>query len=169
MSNQARKKLFNLAQLYQAHEVQDTWNAAKGESVIEHPDKGLISPNQYRQMGSRLGKRCPYCGQKMTYGDSYKASSREEAIKKGFEYINKQGQKTINKAQSIFFDRKYLTLDHKLTKARCPERMFDFDNLQFVCWECNQEKGSNNAFDVQYIFDYLDSLATEALNRYKPL
>ena len=91
MSNLKRKELLDyLAQLYRADEVRDKWEASQKESFINHPLEGLITPNLYRRMG--IGKRCPYCGQKMTYGDNYKTISKQEAIKKGFEYINKQGQ-----------------------------------------------------------------------------
>ncbi len=47
--------------------------------------------------------------------------------------------------------------------------MFDYDNLEIICWRCNREKGDNNSFELQYNQDYLSSLADEALARYPTL
>jgi len=39
-----------LSQLYSSDEIAEIWNANQHLAVIEHPQKGLISPNQYRIM-----------------------------------------------------------------------------------------------------------------------
>ncbi len=156
-----------LNQLYTGKKVQELWNDCQNYPVINHPTEGDISPNKYRAMGK--GKPCPYCGKKMVHGQSYQTNSKTEALKLGFEYINKEGVKTINNAGGKFFHRHYITLDHKINKARCPEKLFDFDNLQYICWECNQLKGDNNAFDLQHTRDYLDALVNEALSHYELL
>ena len=48
---------------------------------------------------------------------------------------NYQGKKVINQINQIFFHPNYVTIDHIINKVRCPEKMFDFDNLQLVCWQ----------------------------------
>ncbi|MDV3002492.1 MAG: hypothetical protein N5P05_004147 (plasmid) [Chroococcopsis gigantea SAG 12.99] len=161
------KTRVKLSALYKSDEINQIWNVCQSKPFINHPQYGNISAGEYRQMG--MGKSCPFCGQKMTYGQQYKTSSLKEAIDKGFEYINKKGQKTINQAGNVYFHRKYITLDHIINKARCPEKMFDYDNLQYMCWECNQEKGDNNAYEIEHTLDYLNDLADEVLERYKPL
>ncbi len=106
----------------------------------------------------------------MAHGkELYSTSSRQEAIKRGYEYVNKKGQKTINAIGNIYFHPNYVTLDHKVNKARCPERMFDYSNLQIMCWQCNTNKSDNNAFEIDYSYEYLNSLANEALTRYQLL
>ena len=157
----------NLKQLYKAKEIQEIWNDFQNSSIINHPTEGKISPNKYRVMG--IGKPCPYCGKKMTHGQSYQTNSKKEALQLGFEYVNKKGERTINKAGAKFFHRHYITLDHKINKARCPEKMFDFDNLQYMCWECNQEKADNNAFDLQHTRNCLNTLVEETLSHYQLL
>jgi hypothetical protein len=39
-----------LSQLYSSDEIAEIWNANQHLAVIKHPQKGLISPNQYRTM-----------------------------------------------------------------------------------------------------------------------
>lgn len=53
--------------------------------------------------------------------------------RRGYEYINRWGNKVINQAGDIFFHPNYVTLDHKHNKARCPEKMFDYSHLEAVC------------------------------------
>lgn len=157
-----------LKTLYKASEISDIWNASKNLAVINHSQYGWITPNQYRAKSK--GKPCPYCGRKMVHGQElYSTSSKKEAIKQGYEYIDKCGNKVINRAGNLFFHPNYLTLDHKLNKARCPEKMFDHDNLECVCWRCNNEKGANNSFELQHNQNYLNSLADEAIVRYPNL
>jgi 5-methylcytosine-specific restriction endonuclease McrA len=106
----------------------------------------------------------------MAHGkEIHSTSSRQEAIHRGYEYVDKRGKKAINATSNIYFHPNYVTLDHKINKARCPERMFDYSNLQIMCWQCNSSKGDNNAFELNYNYEYLDALATEALTRYQLL
>jgi len=154
-----------LRALYQAREIAEVWNASQNMSVIVHPQHGSISPNKYRAMYK--GRPCQYCGCKMVHGqDFHSTSSKQEAIKRGYEYLNKRGRKVINTANKIYFHPNYVTVDHKINKARCPEKMFDYNNLQIMCWRCNKEKGDDNAFELQHTFEYLDTLTDEVLARY---
>ena len=154
--------------LYKASEIATIWNASQNLPVIDHPQHGLISPNSYRAMYKL--KPCPYCGQKMAHDKAFHStSSKQEAIKRGYEYIDKSGKKTINQISGTYFHPNYITLDHKTNKARCPEKMFDYDNLQIMCWRCNQDKGDDNTFELQHTCDRTDALANEALDRYQLL
>ena len=157
-----------LKTLYKASEIADVWNASQNLAIIEHPKHGLISPNAYRAMyGS---KPCPYCGQKMAHGkDIHSTLSKQAALHLGYEYVDKQGKKVINRAGGIYFHPNYVTLDHKTNKARCPEKMFDYTNLQIMCWRCNHNKGDDNTFELQHTCEYLDALAEEAKARYQLL
>ena len=47
--------------------------------------------------------------------------------------------------------------------------MFDYDNLQIMCWRCNRDKDDDNTFELQHTCEYLDTLAEEALARYQLL
>ena len=58
-----------LSQLYSSDEIAEIWNANQHLAVIEHPQKGLISPNQYRTMAKE--KPCPFCGKKMKHGERH--------------------------------------------------------------------------------------------------
>jgi hypothetical protein len=156
-----------LKTLYKASEIAEVWNASQNLAVIEHPN-GLISPNAYRAMYS--SKPCPYCGQKMAHGkDFHSTPSKQKAVKHGYEYTDKWGKKVINQAGGVYFHPNYVTLDHKTNKARCPEKMFDYSNLQIMCWRCNHNKGDDNTFELQHTGEYLDALANEALARYQVL
>lgn len=157
-----RKKLKTL---YRSSEITEVWEAGQNQALIEHPEIGWISPNHYRSMYK--GKPCPYCGKKMLQGkDLYSTSSKKEAIARGYEYRDENGNPIINEANKTFFHPNYLTLDHKINKARCPEKMFDHDNLEAICWQCNRKKSDNNAFEIQYIEEYLECLSREAIERY---
>jgi 5-methylcytosine-specific restriction endonuclease McrA len=157
-----------LRALYEANEIAIVWNESQNLPVIDHPQYGSISPNKYRAMHG--GKPCPYCGLKMAHGkEIHSTSSKQEAIKRGYEYVDKRGKKVINSANSIYFHPNYVTLDHKINKARCPEKMFDYSNLQTMCWRCNKDKGDDNTFELQHTYEYLDTLADEALARYQLL
>lgn len=157
-----------LKTLYEASKIAEIWNASKQLTVINHPKYSWISPNQYRAKSK--GKPCPYCGQKMVHDQDINSTfSRQEAVKRGYEYIDKSGKKTINQAGGNFFHPNYVTLDHKINKARCPEKMFDYDNLQVICWRCNRDKGDDNTYELQYNREHLDALTDEALSRYQLL
>jgi hypothetical protein len=157
-----------LETLYKASEIAIVWNESQSLSVIDHPQYGSISPNKYRAMYG--GKPCPYCGLKMAHGkEIHTTSSRQEAIKRGYEYVDKRGKKVVNTANGIYFHPNYVTLDHKINKARCPEKMFDYSNLQIMCWRCNKDKGDDNTFELRHTCKYLNTLAGEALARYQLL
>jgi hypothetical protein len=154
-----------LKTLYKANEIADVWEAGQHQKLIDHPQHGWISPNQYR--AEYKGKPCTYCGKIMVHGRDYHCTtSKQEAIKRGYEYTDEQGNKMINQAGNTYFHPNYVTLDHKLNKARFPEKMFDYDNLQIICWQCNIKKSDNNSFELQYTCEYLDALVDETLRRY---
>jgi hypothetical protein len=151
--------------LYKAEEINEVWQLCQGEKVIEHPQYGWISPHHYRTMYHN--KPCPYCGQKMVHGQSiYSCQSRSEAMANNWEYLTQQGRKILNQAGGVYYHPNYVTLDHKLNKARFPDRMFDHDNLQIICWKCNHLKRDKNTFDVDHNQSYLDSLVEDTLNKY---
>lgn len=157
-----------LKTLYKASEIAEVWNASQNLAIINHPKHGLISPNDYRAMCN--AKPCPYCGQKMVHRkELHSTLLRQEAVKRGYEYVDKWGKKVINQASGVYFHPKYVTLDHKINKARCPEKMFDYSNLQIMCWRCNNNKGDDNTFELQHTCKYLDALAEQALARYQLL
>ncbi|MBD2576295.1 HNH endonuclease [Oscillatoria sp. FACHB-1406] len=158
-------KKSSLKTLYRASDINRVWQASQNVQAIEHPERGFISPNEYRALYK--GKPCPYCGQKMVHSQQlYSTTSKQEAIDRGYEYTDKLAGKVINQAGNTFFHPHYVTLDHKINKARCPEKMFEFSNLEVICWRCNQNKGDNNTFELQHNLDYLNALADEALTRY---
>lgn len=154
-----------LKTLYSAQEINEVWSENQKVPVINHPQYGYISPNKYRAINK--GKPCPYCGKIMVHGqDFHSTSSNKEARERGYEYIDSQGNKVINEAGGVYFHPHYLTLDHITNKARCPERMFDYDNLQLMCWRCNRGKGDDNTYELKHGSAYLNSLTDEALARY---
>ena len=153
-----------LITLYKTNDIAQLWKSAQSLAVINHPKYGKITPNEYRAMYK--GKPCPYCGKKMAHGRVFKVFSEQEAIKKGYKYIDKNGNPEINHIGSVFFHPNYVTLDHKLNKARFPEKLFDYDNLEIMCWKCNHEKGDDNSFELTKTFKHLDALADEVLKRY---
>ncbi|MGD2180690.1 HNH endonuclease [Lusitaniella coriacea] len=161
-------KKYKLRKLYKSSDVSAVWNASQNLQVISHPQYGLISPNEYR--AKYKNKPCPYCGKKMVQGQQfYSTTSRQDAINRGYQYVDKSGNKTINQAGKNFFHPNYITLDHRTNKARCPEKLFDSDNLEAICWRCNNQKGDDNSFELQHTCDYLNSLAEEARSRYPKL
>ena len=83
--------------------------------------------------------------------------------------MDKRGKKVTVRAGTVYFHPNFVTLDHKTNKARCPEKMFDYSNLQIMCWQCNNNKGDDNIFELQHTCEYLDALALEALTRYQLL
>jgi hypothetical protein len=154
-----------LAALYSSADIHDVWQASQNYPVIDHPSLGKISPNQYRAKYHQ--KPCPFCGQKMVHGKSaHSTNDQQEAIARGYQYLDKNGKKIINRAGNVYFHPHYVSLDHKLNKARCPERMFDYDNLQIMCWKCNNLKGDNNAYELQHSLSHLQDLAEGILQQY---
>ena len=155
-----------LNHLYKGKDIGSIWSSAKTLDVIKHPQYGYISPNKFRLINS--SKPCPYCAKRMVHGQSdHATNSKEEAKKRGYEYINNQGEKVINRAGDIYFHPNYITIDHKINKARCPQKMFDYDNLQAVCWRCNREKSDDNTYDSKHTREHLKALVEETLARYQ--
>lgn len=154
-----------LSTLYLSSDIKLLWQTSQSQVVIDHPRFGKISPNYFRKRYHH--KPCPFCGQKMVHGKSaHSTENRQEAIARGYQYSDKNGNKIINRAGTTFFHPHYVSLDHKLNKARCPDRMFDYSNLQIMCWKCNNLKGDNNAYELQYALNDLQDLVKETLSRY---
>lgn len=161
----------DLKALYRSSDINELWQSYQNERVIEHPNLGLISPNEYRQ--NFYGKPCPFCGKKMVHGKvRYSTQSKQEAVSRGYQYKDANGKDYINQVgcfSRLYFHPHYVTLDHKLNKARCPELLFEASNLQIMCWKCNQKKSDNNNFEAEQTSNFVSDLAREALNRYKNL
>ncbi len=158
----------SLETLYDSREIQDIWNYSQNMYTINDPEKGMITPNQYR--ATRAFKPCPFCGKKMVHGqDTYTTPSQEAAIRLKYYYFDKSGMKKFARIGNLYYHPHYITIDHKINKARCPEKMFDYDNLQAICWRCNQEKGDDNSFEINHTQEYINSLADEALAKYPSL
>lgn len=153
-----------LLSLYKGADIADLWSASKNADVIDHPSLGKISPNTYRSKFQN--KPCPFCGKKMVHGSSHRTTNKQTAIDSGYSYVDSSGKTVINQAGNTYFHPHYVTLDHKLNKARFPEKMFEFNNLQIICWKCNLRKGDNNAFEIQHNLETIQSLTAEALKRY---
>lgn len=157
-----------LAALYISAEINEIWRAGQNYPVINHPIFGRISPNQYRTKYHQ--KPCPFCGQKMVHGQSvHSTPKRQEAITRGYQYIDRKGKKVINQVGNLYFHPHYVSLDHKLNKARFPERMFDYNNLQIMCWKCNNLKGDNNAYEIQHSLSCIQDLIKTTIERYPTL
>ncbi|MEQ9368347.1 MAG: hypothetical protein RIG63_04850 [Coleofasciculus chthonoplastes F3-SA18-01] len=104
----------------------------------------------------------------MVHGQfSHSTQSKQEAIKRGYQYQDANGVDGINQVGNLYFHPHYVTLDHKVNKARCSELLFESSNLQIMCWKCNREKGDNNNFEAEHTLNFVRDLAKEALNRYK--
>lgn len=160
-----KNKRSELAALYKSSDIDFVWKEGQSSKLIKHPQYGLISPNKYRAVSQ--GKPCPFCGKHMVHGQiSHSTLSKDEAIERGYQYINGLGEKFINHVGSRYFHPHYVTLDHKVNKARCPELMFEYDNLQIMCWKCNINKGDNNAYELEHSFGFVKDLGKDALQRY---
>jgi hypothetical protein len=154
-----------LSSLYKGCDIADIWQASLNIQIIIHPNLGKISPNDFRSRHN--GRPCPFCGKKMVHGKpAHSTKSKQEAIDRSYQYLDEQGNRTINRIGHTYFHPHYVTLDHKLNKARFPEKMFDFDNLQAVCWKCNHIKSDNNAFELLHDLKYMQELSTLAFDRY---
>lgn len=160
-----------LAMLYQGKDINLIWSKSLHLAAIDHPELGKISPHQYRLQYH--DRPCPFCAKKMVHGSQHSTHCKDEAIARGYQYIDTAGNTTINTAGKgatrRYFHPHYVTLDHKINKARCPERMFDYNNLQIMCWKCNCEKGDNNAYELLHNRSYIQDLAQETLKRYPKL
>lgn len=150
---------------YKGDDIAKIWQASLNLKVISFPNLGKISPNDYRARYST--KPCPFCGIKMVHGQYHHSTRlKKEAIERAYQYINIKGEKTINYVGGVYFHPNYVTIDHKLNKARFPEKMFDYDNLQAICWKCNHNKSDNNAFEIEQDLQYMQDLSRETLARY---
>jgi 5-methylcytosine-specific restriction endonuclease McrA len=154
----------NLLSLYRGDDINDLWSASQNAPLIDHPTLGKVSPYTYRSMFH--GKPCPFCGKKMVHGLSHRTTNKQTAIDSGYSYVDSSEKTIINQAGNTYFHPHYVTLDHKLNKARFPEQMFEISNLQIICWKCNRSKGDNNAFEILHSLGTIQSLADEALKRY---
>jgi HNH endonuclease len=164
-SNNSRNEL---SSLYRGDDIASIWQASLNLKIISHPMFGKISPNSYRARYN--AKPCPFCGTRMVHGQSfYSTKSKKEAIKLVYQYIDIRGKEIINHIGKTYFHPNYVTLDHKLNKARFPEKMFDYDNLQVICWRCNHNKSDNNAFEIGQDLQYMQDLSRETLARYPSL
>ena len=154
-----------VSSLYNGCDIADIWQASLNLKVIVHPNLGKITPNHFRSMHN--GKLCPFCAKRMVHGQStYSTQSKQEAIDRDYHYMDAQENTTFNRIGNRYFHPHYVTLDHKLNKARFPEKMFDYDNLQAVCWKCNCIKSDNNAFELLHDLKYIQELSISAFDRY---
>jgi hypothetical protein len=104
----------------------------------------------------------------MVHGQKlYATASEAEAIERGYQYRDEHGSYCIDRAGDLYFHPHHITLDRKVNKARCPELLFDFSNLEVMCWKCNRQKGDNNSFEIEQSREFIRALANEALERYK--
>lgn len=159
-----------LSSLYNGSDINEVWQASRHIPIIRHPQRGLISPNTYRAIHD--GRACPYCESIMVFGSNFRKYSVSEARKAGYECQNSKGQVIINQAgtnPTIYFHRHYVSIDHKVNKARCPEKMFDYGNLEAVCWQCNIEKSDNNSYKLEQGIKAISRLADETLAELKLL
>lgn len=164
MSEEVIKELM-LESLYEYGEIQQVWKNNRNNSLIKHPQQGWISPNKYRSMYAN--KPCPYCAKKMVQGkDEYSTNNINIAKKRKYEYVNSQGILTINQAENTYYHPNYVTLDHKLNKTRFPELLFDFKNLEVICWRCNNEKKDNNSFEIINDKEYYNALYQSSKAKY---
>jgi HNH endonuclease len=154
-----------LSSLYNGCDIADIWQASLNLKVIFHHNLGKITPNHFRSIHN--GKPCPFCAKRMVHGQSiHSTQSKQEAIDRDYQYMDEQRNTTINRIGNTYFHPHYVTLDHKLNKARFPEKMFDYDNLQAVCWKCNSIKSDNNAFELLHDLKYIQELSISAFDRY---
>ena len=163
MNNKVNKA--ELASLYKAKDIKTLWRLSKNKPVISHPELGMISPNKLRS--TFAWKPCPYCGATMVQGKGeYTTYSKKEAIDRGYRYINKDGKEWINFIEGEYFHPHYVTLDHKVNKARCPDLLFEVTNLEGVCFKCNQEKLDNNCFAAEKAQESISKLVEDAIKKY---
>lgn len=62
-----------------------------------------------------------------------------------------------------------VTLDHVINKARHPELLFDYDNLEAICKSCNSKKGQDNTFTISHTVKQRDRAACERLKRFSEI
>lgn len=135
-----------LSPLFSGTKINQIWRESSNYELINHPQYGMISPNALRAKFAQTP--CPHCSVIMVHGSAYKTDSKEEAEIRGFYYHTNDNKKKYCKGEKTYFSNKYVTLDHKLNKARFPDKMFDADNLEAICWKCNDIKSDNNLFSI---------------------
>ena len=136
----------NLSSLFSSSKISLIWEENGNAKLIAHPNYGMISPNAFRAKFANTP--CPHCLRIMRHGNSYKVQGREEASARNFYYLDSNGNRHYCHIGNTYFSELYVTLDHKLNKARFPDKMFDADNLEAICWKCNQIKSDNNLFGI---------------------
>lgn len=136
----------NLSSLFNSPTINLIWEENCNEKLINHPEYGMISPNALRAKFANTP--CLHCSRIMKHGNAYKVKSKEEAIARKFYYLDSKGNKHYCRIGNIYFSDLYVTLDHKLNKARFPNKMFDADNLEAICWKCNYIKSDDNLFGI---------------------
>lgn len=136
----------NLSSLFSSSKINQIWGENSHEKLINHPQYGMISPNAFRAKFANT--LCPHCLRMMKHGNSFRTQSRGEAIARKFYYLDGEGKRHFCQIKSTYFSDRYVTLDHKLNKARFPDKMFNADNLEAICWKCNQIKFDNNLFGI---------------------
>lgn len=164
-----RKNNKNLHALYKSKDISYLWSELRRERVISHPSRGLISPNEYRSIYADTP--CPYCNKRMVQGQNHQTNDKRFAIASGYQYEDENGKKRINTvkkrfSKSTYFHPNYISLDHKLNKARFPGEMFKAENLEAVCWKCNNQKGDDNAFLIISRQHRIEKLVSKTLNQY---
>ena len=136
----------NLSSVFNGRKINQIWKENANARLIEHPQLGLISANALR--AKFADTPCPHCSKVMKHGSPYKTQGRAEAIVRQFYYFDQDGNKHFCRIGNTYFSAQYVTLDHKLNKARFPNKMFDADNLEAICFRCNQIKSDNNLFGI---------------------
>ena len=113
--------------------------------------------------------QCIVCG-KRAYSEYCMQHKPRKAIKtyKLPAKIGKQGRHTANAVEAwkrkqkpnirgnyvcyiCFKEVPYLMAEHVMSKARHPELRTDHNNLQPVCAECNEAKGSNDGVIIDLL------------------
>lgn len=136
-----------LSPLFNARKINKIWQENSHVNLIDHPQLGMISANALR--AKFADTPCPHCSRIMKHGSSYKTQENVEAIARQFYYFDdRDGERHFCKIGNTYFSDRYVTLDHKLNKARFPNKMFDPDNLEAICFKCNQIKSDNNIFGI---------------------
>lgn len=66
-------------------------------------------------------------------------------------------------------DGTQVTLDHVINKARHPELLFDYRNLEAICKSCNSKKGDDNTFTISQVVKQRDQKACERLIKFSKI
>jgi len=85
----------NLSSLFNSNKISLIWKENSNEKLINHPQYGMISPNELRVKFANTP--CPHCDKMMKHGSSYKTNSKEEAIARKFYYFEGNGNRRFYK------------------------------------------------------------------------